>query len=111
MAMAPAIVLVHSPLVGPLTWRSTTELLQARGFRVVLPSLVGVFATGPPFYPKLAARVAEAVAAIAAACSAEVEAAVFVDAILPHPGASWFDTAPSALAEHLRGLAADGWLP
>ena len=28
---------------------------------------------------------------VAAACDAAVAAAVFVDAILPHPGASWFD--------------------
>jgi hypothetical protein len=130
--MAPALVLIHSPLVGPLTWQSTADRLRARGFRVVLPSLAGVFAAGPPFYPKLADRVAEAVhanvptlplvlvghsgagallPAIAAACSGEVEAAVLVDAILPHPGASWFDTAPPNLTEHLRSLAADGWLP
>jgi hypothetical protein len=48
---------------------------------------------------------------VAAACSGVIEAAVFVDAILPHPGATWFDTAPASLREHLRGLATDGWLP
>jgi hypothetical protein len=36
---------------------------------------------------------------------------VFVDAILPHPGRSWFDTAPPALAKRLRGLATNGRLP
>lgn len=38
-------------------------------------------------------------------------AAVFVDATLPHPGVSWFDDAPAALVERLRGLVVDGWLP
>src|SRR5919201_2451909 len=132
MPPAPALVLIHSPLVGPLTWQPSGDLLQARGFPVVVPSLAGVLDTGPPFYPKLAARVAEAVhatvpalhlvlvghsgagallPAVAAACSGVVEAAVFVDAILPHPGATWFDTAPASLQEHLRGLATHGWLP
>ncbi len=129
---APALVLIHSPLVGALTWRPCIGLLQARGFRVVVPSLAGVVDDGQPYYSKLAARVAEVVRAdrpagplvlighsgagallpaVAAACPSVVEAAVLVDAILPHPGASWFDTAPPALREHLRNLATDGWLP
>src|SRR5439155_23231941 len=41
----------------------------------------------------------------------QVRVAVFIDAILPHPGQSWFETAPAALAEPLRALARDGWLP
>ena len=36
---------------------------------------------------------------------------VFVDAILPTPGRSWFDTAPPSLQEHLRNLSKDGLLP
>ena len=36
---------------------------------------------------------------------------IFVDAILPHPGASWMATAPAALGEHLRGIAREGLLP
>jgi hypothetical protein len=47
----------------------------------------------------------------AAACGGAVEAAVFVDAGLPHPGASWLETAPPALGERLRGLAEGGRLP
>lgn len=132
MPAAPVFVLIHSPLVGALTWRPTGDLLQARGFTVVVPSLAGVLDDGPPYYQKLASRVAEVVRAerpaeplvlvshsgagalvpaVAAACDGVVEAAVFVDAILPHPGASWLDTAPPALREHLRALASDSWLP
>jgi pimeloyl-ACP methyl ester carboxylesterase len=132
MGPTPALVLIHSPLVGPLTWQLCQDLLQDRGYRTVVPSLAGVFVAGPPYYPKLAARVVEAVHAaaparslvlvghsgagallpsVAAACQQPVEAAVFVDAGLPTPGRTWFETAPPALAEHLRQLAADGWLP
>jgi hypothetical protein len=129
---APVLVLIHSPLVGPLTWQPAAERLRARGLTVVVPSLAGAADSGPPYYPRLAARVAEAVRAarpegslvlvghsgagpllpaVAAACGGEAGAAVFVDAGLPHPGASWLETAPSALGEHLRRLAAGGRLP
>lgn len=36
---------------------------------------------------------------------------IFCDAILPHPGQSWFDTAPPALAAQLRAGAQGGSLP
>jgi len=36
---------------------------------------------------------------------------VFVDAILPHPGRSWLQAAPSTLAEQVRAMATDGHLP
>jgi len=49
--------------------------------------------------------------AAAEAAGMPVAAAVFVYAILPHPGASWFDTAPPVLREQLHGLARDGQLP
>ena len=129
---SPVFVLIHSPLVGAVTWQPCMGVLEARGFPVVMPSLAGVLDEGPPYYPKLAARVADVVRvarprkplvlvghsgagallpSTAAACEGAAEAAVFVDAILPHPGASWFDTAPPGLRDQLRSLAADGRLP
>jgi pimeloyl-ACP methyl ester carboxylesterase len=126
------LVLLHSPLVGPLTWQPAATRLRALGYHVAIPSLVGVIDSGPPYYPKLAGRVAETIrqanptapvalighsgagallAAAAEAVTTPVAAAVFVDAILPHPGLSWFDTAPPALRERLRGMAHDGRLP
>jgi hypothetical protein len=131
-AAAPVLVLIHSPLVGPLTWQPAAARLRARGRPVVVPSLAGGTDAGPPYYPRLAARVAEAVRAArpggplvlvghsgagpllpaaAAACGGAAEAAVFVDAGLPHPGASWLEAAPPALGERLRRLAAGGRLP
>jgi hypothetical protein len=150
----PSLVLVHSPLVGPLTWEPVAERLRRAGRVVIVPSLAGVTDDGPPYYRRLAGRVADEVAragadgrvtlaghsgagallpAIAEAIArrgedgagrgegasggtvgagrGEVGGAVFVDAILPHPGQTWFDTAPAALGEHLVGLTRDGRLP
>jgi pimeloyl-ACP methyl ester carboxylesterase len=132
MTPMPMLVLLHSPLVGPLTWQPAATRLHAAGYHVAVPSLTGVVDTGPPYYRKLAARVAETIRqanptgavvlighsgagallpAAAEAAGTPVAAAVFVDAILPHPGRSWFDTAPPVLRERLRGLARDGLLP
>ena len=36
---------------------------------------------------------------------------IFVDAILPHPGQSWFETAPPALVDRLRSRARAAMLP
>ncbi len=35
-----AFVLIHSPLVGSLTWRPVAERLQQRGFESVVPVLI-----------------------------------------------------------------------
>jgi Alpha/beta hydrolase family len=137
----PSLVLVHSPLVGPLTWEPVAERLREAGRAVVVPSLAGVTDGGPPYYRRLAGRVADEVAqacaggrvtlaghsgagallpAIAEAIAGrgtdgagrgEVCGAVFVDAVLPHPGQTWFETAPASLGEHVVGLARDGRLP
>lgn len=129
MSRPPTLVLVHSPLVGPLTWQTTAKSLRREGVPVVAVSLAG--AAGRPGYPALARAAAEQIdaerigaavlvahsgagallPAVAEAARTEVRAAVFVDALLPHPGRSWFDTAPPPLAEHLRALARGGRLP
>ena len=132
MAPMPTLVLLHSPLVGPLTWQPAVTSLHAAGYHLAVPSLTGVVDTGPPSYRKLAGRVAETIRqanptgamvlighsgagallpAAAEATATPVAAVVFVDAILPHPGVSWFETAPPVLREQLRGLASDGQLP
>jgi pimeloyl-ACP methyl ester carboxylesterase len=132
MAPTPMLVLLHSPLVGPLTWQPAAASLRAAGYRVAVPSLTGVVDTGPPFYRKLAGRVAETIRqadptgavvlvghsgagallpAAAEAAGVPLAAVVLVDAILPHPGVSWLETAPPALREQLAGLARDGQLP
>lgn len=123
-------VLVHSPLVGPETWRPVGEALRAHGHRAVVPSLTDVLDGPAPYYRAIARAVADTTAdaaepvvlvahsgagallpAVADAVAAPVTAAVFVDAGLPHPGRSWFDTAPPELVGHLRGLDRGGTLP
>jgi pimeloyl-ACP methyl ester carboxylesterase len=66
--------------------------------------------------PAAAKATAEAVAEATAESPTEAKApsrphTVFVDALLPHPGCSWFQTVPAALREQLRGLASGGLLP
>src|SRR5271170_1235421 len=105
------LVLVHSPLVGPLTWEPTAKRLRQMGYQVLVPSLAGIVGGAPPYYRKLAGRAADAAGTgpvlvahsgagallPAIAEQTQARAAIFVDAILPHPGLSWFDTAARAL--------------
>ncbi len=61
MLQSPAFVLVHSLLVGPLTWEPTAESLRRKGHLVLVPPLGGGTDGGPPYYRKLARRVTAAV--------------------------------------------------
>jgi len=36
------LLLVHSPLVGPSSWRPLDEVARGRGFDVIRPDLTGV---------------------------------------------------------------------
>jgi pimeloyl-ACP methyl ester carboxylesterase len=127
--MTPTLLFVHSPAVGPTTWSPTAEVLRGRGFRCSVPDLTGVATAGPPYYSKFARATAEAVEdddpvvlighsaagpllpVIADAAGGRTVAAVLVDAFLPHPGRSWFDTAPVPLREQLLDIADAGRLP
>lgn len=127
---APAFVLVHSPLVGPRTWTGVAEVLRDRGHRVYVPSLLDALDGPPPYYPAFARAATAPVDAtggsvvlvahsgagallpsVADALRVPVAAAVFVDALLPHPGLSWFSSAPPELAGLLRDLRDGDLLP
>ncbi|EHR50793.1 hypothetical protein SacmaDRAFT_2550 [Saccharomonospora marina XMU15] len=129
--MNPTVVLLHSPLVGPHTWRAVRAHLDAAGRRAILPDL------RPPARPRpTPGRVAAAAAAamesstppgpvtlachsmagmllpgIAQATRRRVTGAVLVDSAMPRPGVTWFQTVPPELAGQLRDLAEDGRLP
>jgi hypothetical protein len=118
------LVLLHSPLVGPGTWEALAPLLRAHGHAVVTPDLAVVMQQAPPFYSRLAiaaAGLADGAVLVAhsgagalvpeIARRANIRGVVFVDALLPHPGKSWFETTSAGLQTHLRGLARDGRLP
>jgi hypothetical protein len=114
-------------VAGPSTWTYTAEVLQQNGFDCIVPDLTGVAATSPPYYPKYAEAAAvdsddhvvlvglsaagALLPAIAEAVGDRTTGAVFVDAMLPQPGRSWFDTAPPGLEAQLRSLAVHGMLP
>jgi pimeloyl-ACP methyl ester carboxylesterase len=132
----PALVFVHSPLVGPLTWRGVADRCGSYGWRTVVTDLTGALAGPPPYQPAIATAVAEAaevagvvdgsdqpivlighsgagplLPGIAARLGAPVAALIYVDAGLPYPGRTWFETAPADLVDRLHGLALQGWLP
>jgi hypothetical protein len=127
----PLLVLVHSPLTGAQAWGPAAEALRSLGHVVVSPDLGPAFAGDGPYYPAAAALAAASlreyamhetavllahsgagslIPAIAEAVP-RTAATIFVDALLPHPGQSWFDTAPKELGENLRQVAAGGLLP
>jgi hypothetical protein len=128
---AQQLVLLHSPLVGPSTWRPVADEFRSRGRRVVVPSLADALDDGPPYYAACAERVAAAlrggqaeravlvvhsgagalVPAVVPVAPVVIDTVAFVDATLPYPGRAWFDTVLSGMARELRGLADDGRLP
>lgn len=127
------LLLIHSPLVGPLTWQPCAEVLQTRGHRVMVPSLLGVLPDqAQSYYLAHARRVADDVRnfaprarpllvahsgagsllpSIADALDMAASGAMFVDGLLPHDGASFFEIAAAAVRDKLRGLVENGRLP
>jgi hypothetical protein len=124
MESVSAFALVHSPLVGPSTWRWVAEELDAAGHRVRVPRvpaeavahgwvafadavagqisagevLVGHSGAGP-LLPQIAARAARPPSAL-----------VFVDAAVPaRSGAT--ELMPEGMLAELRQLATGGMLP
>jgi hypothetical protein len=99
---------------------------------VGVPDLSTCFDRGPPFYDRLARAISAtalevsegrkvalvvhsgagglATGAIDAA-DGIIGGAVYVDALLPHPGRSWFDTLSEPAASRLRSAARSGYLP
>jgi alpha-beta hydrolase superfamily lysophospholipase len=50
--------LIHSPFVGPLTWRPTARALEQKGHIAVVPALGRI---EPPYWPQYANLIAEAI--------------------------------------------------
>ncbi len=130
-SMQPVFVLVHSPSVGPLTWAPVAARLDAQEFPSIVPSLIDVADSDPPFWP----RVVEHVTAVMSRLDPDrqvllvahsnaglfipllvthatrpVRGCVFVDAALPAP-AGPTPVAPTELLDFLRTRAIDGRLP
>jgi hypothetical protein len=121
-----SFVLVHSPLVGPTTWRWVADELEERGHRVVIPvvtesvtskgweafvesvadqsgDLVGKVVVGHsgagPLLPKIVEQTCQ-----------QPGLFVFVDPGIP-PETGDAELMPSEFLEELRAMAHDGILP
>lgn len=107
--MRPVVVLLHSPLVGPLTWAPVSRELRQRSIDTVLPVLMDQGSSDVPYWVQHAAAVARRLEplppdtglilvghsgagpllpAIGAFSSHPIAGYIFVDASLPHPGQS-----------------------
>lgn len=125
-------VLIHSPLVGPMTWALVAEELSRRGVGVILPTLTTNPDGEQPYWRQHMAQVVQAVEgvgdqplvlvghsgagpllpAVAAALDQAISTYLFVDCDLPQDGASRLDLFASVgEAEEFQAAAREGWLP
>ena len=117
-------LLVHSPAVGPSTWRWVADALRSRGHEAIVPNLVAAARTGDP--DVVARSAAEAtggggevvvvghsaagsILPVVAGLAPKVRRSVFVDASVP-PCEGTCSAGGDFLAA-LEGLATDGTLP
>lgn len=126
------LVLVHSPFVGPTSWRLVGDELAREGHRIVVPSLLPALGGLKDFDRAIARCVKDSLRraavpdpivlvghsaagaylpAIEAELHREVSACVFVDARLPVPGASLATQDTREEVEQIRGMAREGMLP
>lgn len=123
------LILLHSPLIGPSAWLAVAAEAHERGFDIQLPVIPELTLIPQPYYPVIGKGVARQIngtgpaalvvhssagglaPSIVAAADGMIEQVVFADAILPHPGRSWFDTTGEAFAAALRATAVNGLVP
>ena len=127
----PSFVFVHSLLLGPLSWAPVADRLAASGASTAVPSLLAVADADPPFWPRVAGTVSDAIArlppgqpvfvvahsnagmlvpVVVQAARRPVAGCLFVDASLPSragPSAA----APPERLSFLRTTAIEGRLP
>lgn len=130
--MTPTYVLIHSPLVGPLTWRLVADELERLGYSVVVPTLTTDPQGDHPYWRQHVAAVVDALhavrdrpvvlvghsgagpllPAIGQSAGITVSTYLFVDSDIPRPDASRLDLFASlAEADTFRATAVNGLLP
>jgi pimeloyl-ACP methyl ester carboxylesterase len=120
--MPPLLALIHSPFLGPATWRSTADALENMGRRVHVPSLRAVAHSAPPYWPAGVDAIVESVADQPVVLVAHSNAGLYVPAVVEAlgdqvHGALFVDAAPPGAGhrttfDFLRRLAiVDGLLP
>lgn len=126
--MAPLFVLVHSPLVGPLTWEPVAEHLRAQGHQVLVPHILEGEAQPALYWGQHAQAVQRALKpmpeeqalalvghsgagpllpAINMLTGHPCAAYLFVDASLPHAGMSRLAEMEQTVPELAQQLRAD----
>jgi hypothetical protein len=127
-----ALVLVHSPLVGPFTWALVAQELERRHMKAVVPSLLSAPDSTIPYWMQHAHTVANSfqalppseqvilvahsgagmlLPAIREASGRQIDGYIFVDAGLPQDGKSRLDLFDKYAGEQLRRSAVRGLLP
>jgi hypothetical protein len=131
--LSPTFVLIHSPLVGPITWRLVADELHGRGVAAVTPSLHDARCSSGAYWQRHVNCVSSALRAVPAeqhlvlvghsgagpllpaigsAVTQPVAAYVFVDAALPgRDGQSRLDLFDANEAERFRAAATGGMIP
>ena len=123
--MDSLIVLIHSPLVGPLTWSVVAEHLRQRGYETLVPVLTDVDDTAVPYWQQHADAVRHSLEsipqtrslilvghsgagpllpAIQQALPHPITAYIFADAGLPHGGMSRLEEMEANVPEIARQL-------
>jgi len=132
-AHQPVFVLIHSPLVGPMSWRLVADELGRRNLAAVVPTLNSVSGTTIPYWKQHVNAIAEALKAappdrplillahsgagmllpaIREVTGRKVVAYVFVDAMIPEANKSRLDLfASREAADRFRQNAKNGYLP
>ncbi|WP_304170107.1 hypothetical protein [Phenylobacterium aquaticum] len=123
------LILLHSPLIGASAWLAVAAEAVERGFDIQLPAIPDLSLIPQPYYPVIGKGVARQiegkgpaalvvhssagglVPSIVAASEGVIEQVVYADAILPHPGRSWFETTGDDFATALRATVVDGLVP
>lgn len=128
-----AVVLVHSPFLGPASLQPLADELEATGVTTFVPDLRAAV-TNEPVYERLVAEFTRVVStptaalpgpwvlvghsgagpllpALAEAIGHTVAALIYLDAELPTPGRTLEDAAPVELVEELQALVRGARLP
>lgn len=123
-----AFLLLHSPSVGPSTWRAVADELRRRGHDVAVPDVRAVASAPPPYAARVVQLAADQCGTLAHTTHIAVAhsnaglflpalaratgavAMVFVDASVPPDGGA-AEMAPPRFLDELRAKAVDGMLP
>lgn len=128
MSESSCYVLLHSPLVGPASWRWVAAVMRDQGYEVLVPDMTGFHLAGAPYWPTYVDGVLAGISTdrpiqlvahsgaglllpvVADRLADQVEALIFAEAALP-PWTGSATLAPAAMRSQLERMAVFGILP